>query len=268
MLFTPSVRAYRTLRTTSPKLRLFLHRHLSIPHSDSSIETLICESLRSDPLKLEPIVSDPQLFLRALRSIRARPVIVVRFFRWAEAHPRFDRAGSTAAFVAVLEILAASGFVGPARSFVDRALSLGLHGVVDLLIERRGAVSEAALKLLLDLVLYVYGKNSMTRRSLSTFYKMVYNGLAPDVKYCNWLLRNLRDEGLSDMASAVYEVMVHNGIGPSIITYNTMLDLYCKEGELWRALDLLSEMQKNGVSPSSITYNVLINGLSKSGKLG
>ncbi|KAF8394005.1 hypothetical protein HHK36_020207 [Tetracentron sinense] len=152
-----------------------------------------------------------------------------------------------------------------AYSVMERAISVDLHGIVDVLVD--GYVSSEASIKLLDLLLWIYTKGSMIELCLSTFGKMVHNGFSPDVKNCNRILRVLRDRNLVTKGREFYEAMGEFGIGPTIVTYNTLLDSFCKEGEVQEALDLLLQMQERGCAPNDVTYNVLINGLSKKGEL-
>nr|CAD1831443.1 unnamed protein product [Ananas comosus var. bracteatus] len=222
MLFSAAVPS-KTL--ASPNLLLLLLRRrriqsLSSPNPDANanpnpnnIETLIASTAASDagafgrgwvsPAPLAALPSDRALLLRALASLRGRPRLALRLFRWAERHPSF--APSPAPFCAALALLADAGLARAAFSVAERALRLGLHSVVDFLLLLVGsggaefrfefAVSDATAAKLLDLLLWVYTKCSMAERAVSAFYKMAAHGLSPDVRNCNRILRALRDAG-------------------------------------------------------------------------
>ncbi|KAK9276291.1 hypothetical protein L1049_005822 [Liquidambar formosana] len=128
---------------------------------------------------------------------------------------------------------------------MERVISVNMHGIVEVLIYGNSSF-EVSVKLL-NFLLWVYTKKLMIQQCLSTFDKMIRNGLLPDVKNCNRILRILRDKDLVGKAREVYKKMGEFGIKPTIVTYNTLLDLYCKEGEVQQALDLLLEMQRQWV---------------------
>ncbi|THU51912.1 hypothetical protein C4D60_Mb06t36070 [Musa balbisiana] len=257
----PSIKAYYS-SSSSP---------VDLPHFDA----LLSGIFDSDPAaftrgfrapdSIKPLLSEPHLFLAALRSVRRRPRLALRFFRWAESQPGFPC--SEAVFCAVLQILAEGGLMRAAYSVAQRVLHLRLHGIVDLLID--GHAGPEATAPLLDLLLWLYTKCSMVELAVSTFYKMVAHGFLPDVKNCNRILRILRDTAQWTEVRAIYKQMIKVGVQPTIVTFNTMLDSFCKEGKAEEALKILGEMegQDAGCLPNDITYNVIINGLSKKGEL-
>ncbi|KAF5948161.1 hypothetical protein HYC85_014118 [Camellia sinensis] len=212
--------------------------------------------------QLRTVILDPELFIRVLNSVRGRPRVALRLFRWAEGQPGFKR--SEFIFCTILEILVQNNLMGSAYSVMERVISVDLHGIVDVLID--GYVNAEVSIKLLDLLLWLYTKESMVEQCLLIFDKMVRNGFLPDVKNCNRILRMLRDKDLVGKTREVYQLMGMFGIKPSILTYNTLLDSFCKDGEVQQALDLLLEMQRRGCTPNDVTYNVLINGLSKKGE--
>ncbi|XP_065045617.1 pentatricopeptide repeat-containing protein At1g22960, mitochondrial isoform X4 [Musa acuminata AAA Group] len=258
----PSIKAYYSSSSSSP---------VDLPPFDA----LVSGILDSDPAaftrgfrapdSIKPLLSEPHLFLAALRSVRRRPRLALRFFRWAESQPGFPC--SEAAFCAVLQILAEGGLMRAAYSVAQRVLHLRLHGIVDLLID--GHAGPEATAPLLDLLLWLYTKCSMVELAVSTFYKMVAHGFLPDVKNCNRILRILRDTAQWTEVRAIYKHMIKVGVQPTIVTFNTILDSFCKEGKAEEALKILGEMegQDAGCLPNDITYNVIINGLSKKGEL-
>ncbi|KAL0910455.1 hypothetical protein M5K25_021440 [Dendrobium thyrsiflorum] len=218
------------------------------------------------PARLKHLISDRHLFLCTIHSIGNQPRVALRFFRWAERQPGFHR--SEIPFCVVLEILADAGLMKAAYSVADRALTFGLHGIVDLLIGKY-VNSDVTIKLL-NLLLWMYTKCSMVERAMSTFRKMMDNGFLPEIKNCNRILRVLRDGNMWSDVRAVYQEMVKAGVQPTIVTYNTILDCYCKEGQAEEAYMLLLDMEFNnfaGCLPNDVTYNVVINGLSKKGEL-
>lgn len=209
------------------------------------------------------MVTDPDLLVKILNMIREKPRIALRFFRWIQWQSEVKR--SELAFCAVLEILVENNLMRSAYWIMERVVLADMCGIADVLIGKH--LNSDISTNLLDLLLWIYTKKSMLEQCLSVFDKMLRNGLLPNVKNCNRILRMLRDKNLIEKAREVYRAMEEYGIKPTIVTYNTMLDSFCKEGEVRQALDLVLEMQRRGCLPNDVTYNILINGLSKKGKL-
>jgi hypothetical protein len=112
---------------------------------------------------------------------------------------------------------------------MEKAIDANIDGVVlDALVT--GAATgrgnfEVSIKLL-DLLFWVFTKKSVLEKCLWIFYKMIYNGLLPDVENCNRILKLLRDRGMMNGTKEFYSVMVVCGVRPTIVTYNTMLDSF------------------------------------------
>ncbi|KAH6822468.1 origin recognition complex subunit 4 [Perilla frutescens var. hirtella] len=241
----------------------------NIKSSNGLYETLILKTVRENPKAFRDndwvvpdycsaLVADSDLLLSVINSIRRRPGMVLKIFRWAEGKKGFKH--SEFVFCSVLEILVGNGLMSPAYWVVERVIDVNMEGVVDVLIDGFSNY-EVSLKIL-DLILWVCTKKSDVERCLWVFDSMVKNGFLPDVKNCNRILRVLRDRDSDGKAIEFYELMGQFGIKPSIVTYNTMLDVFCRHGDVQEALDLLREMH-----PNAVTYNVLIDGLSKKGEI-
>ncbi|KAJ8484921.1 hypothetical protein OPV22_017406 [Ensete ventricosum] len=238
------------------------------------------------PDSIKPFLSEPHLFLAALRSVRRDPRLALRFFRWAESQLGFPC--SEAAFCAILQILAEGGLMHAAYSVAQRVLHLRLHGIVDLLID--GHAGPEATVPLLDLLLWLYTKCSMVEHAVSTFHKMVAHGFLPDVKNCNRILRILRDtdqwteEGKAEEALKILGEMEDRDAGclPNDITYNVIINGLSKKGELDKAEKLLDKMRLGNlkealclfnhmrdahIAPNIRTYNILIDGHCRLGAL-
>ncbi|KAL5726876.1 hypothetical protein ACHQM5_000124 [Ranunculus cassubicifolius] len=209
------------------------------------------------------VIIDQDLFLCVLDSIRQRPHLALSFFRWAEIQPGFKR--SELAICTILEILAENDLMRSAYAEMEKIVGNDLHGIVDYL--SGGYVKPEASIKLLDLLLWIYTKNSMVELCLSTFNRMIEKGLSPDVRNCNRILTVLRDRDLGRKAREIYTVMSTSGIQATVVTYNILLDSFCKEGEVQEALDLREEMINRGASPTLVTCNTFVNGFSKWGRM-
>ncbi|KAI6678584.1 hypothetical protein NL676_039380 [Syzygium grande] len=82
--------------------------------------------------KFRDLVVDPGLLARVLGSIRARPRIALRLFRWVQVQDGF--VWSERSFCVVLEILAENGLMRSAYWVVDKAVSLDMDDILDVLI--------------------------------------------------------------------------------------------------------------------------------------
>ncbi|XXG73412.1 hypothetical protein AAC387_Pa07g2333 [Persea americana] len=191
--------------------------------------------------------------------------------RWAEHQPGFD--WSEPSFCAVLEILAENDLMRPAFSVAERAVSLNLLGVVDVLMDE--CISPDVLVKLLDLVLWIYTKKSMVELALSTFYKMGRNGFLPDVNNCNRVFRVLRDgdllvktrEGDIKEAFGLFDNLGRNHLSPAVVTYNMLINGLCRVGALEEARKLKDEISEHGLLPDVVTYTTLANGSCRNGDL-
>ena len=151
-------------------------------------------------------VAEPKLLVRVLNTVRNRPVVALRFFRWAERQTGFKR--SEISYSVILDILARNGLMRSAYCVMEKVVSVKMeNGVIDVV--SSSEVSMPSVKLILDLLLWIYVKKSLLEKCLLVFYKMVSKGLLPDVKNCNRVLRLLRDRDNNiDVAREVYNVMV------------------------------------------------------------
>ncbi|XP_039117986.1 pentatricopeptide repeat-containing protein At1g22960, mitochondrial-like [Dioscorea cayenensis subsp. rotundata] len=223
-----------------------------------------------------PLISNTALFLSALDSIRKRPRLALRFFRWAELQPGFPRCEM--AFVGVLEILADSDLTRAAYAVMERVLALGLHGILDLLIQGRfipGTRWQSA-RFPLFTGWCAVGSSSDVKNcnrednaqdALELLGKMLNKGFSfNDVTY-NVLINATRIVGELQLGSAseafkLGEEMIARGITPDTVSYNVQIDGLCKMGNIDEAYNLLLKMVKDGkrgLSPNKYTYTLLIN---------
>ncbi|CAN0878213.1 Pentatricopeptide repeat-containing protein At1g22960, mitochondrial [Linum grandiflorum] len=199
--------------------------------------------------QFHPVITNPDLLAGVISSMREKreAEVALRFFKWIRSQPGFKC--SESAFCALLEVLVDKGMMRKAYWVAERAIGSKMdENIVDVLISNRSTK-------ILDLLLEVYTKISTAEQRLLVFRKMIRNGMLPDVKNCNKILKVLRDKKEEVEAMQVYRMMGEFGVKPTTITYNTMLDLLADPMER----DLLSEMVTAGCAPNDSTYNVLIN---------
>ena len=95
------------------------------------------------------VIAEPELFIRVLNSIRDKPIIALRFFKWVESQPDFK--GSKFAFVVILEILVQNNLMRSAYWVMERVIGVNMDGFMDILVN--GYVSPEVSVKLLDLFL-------------------------------------------------------------------------------------------------------------------
>ncbi|KAF5180933.1 Pentatricopeptide repeat-containing protein [Thalictrum thalictroides] len=234
----------------------------------------------SDQFKV--IVNNQELFLCALDSIRERPKVALRFFKWAEIQPGFKR--SEYAFCAILDILVENNLMRSAYWVMEKAVQVDLHGIVDVFID--GHVKPEVSIKLLDLLLWIF-----TLKGRYLLLEMRERGCNPsDITY-NVLINGLSKKGQLDQAKEFIEEMLKVRLKISAYTYNPLIHEYCKEGKFLEAFDggngkkrcfshhsdlignmivaflLLDELTSKRLIPTVITYNILIDGLCRLGDL-
>ncbi|XLU20196.1 hypothetical protein S245_056262 [Arachis hypogaea] len=83
--------------------------------------------------QLHAAVSQPELLVRLLYSVRDRPYAALRSFRWVERQPGFK--GSDLAFAVILEILAQNGLMTSAYWVMEKLLlTVRTEAVMDVLL--------------------------------------------------------------------------------------------------------------------------------------
>jgi len=114
------------------------------PFSDSDIQRLILNKIEERgwvteeefwvvPDCFHSLIYDSDLLVKILSSIRCRPRVALRLFRWAEGQKGFKY--SEFSFCTILDILIQNGWVKSAYWVVERVISSNMHKVVDLLVD-------------------------------------------------------------------------------------------------------------------------------------
>ncbi|KAL0408914.1 UNVERIFIED_CONTAM: Pentatricopeptide repeat-containing protein, mitochondrial [Sesamum radiatum] len=206
------------------------------------------------------LVIDSDLFLSVVNSIKNRPRMVLKIFRWAEGQKGFKH--SEFVFCSVLEVLVQNGFMRSAYWVMERVINANMHSIVNVLTD--GYLGIEVTCKVLDLLLWLYSKKSDVERCLWVFDKMVRNGFLPDVKNCNRILRLLRDRDLVGAGPITGDA--EEGLPSNDVTFNVLINGLSKKGMLVEALGLGEEMILRGALPTVSTYNAFMHGYCKQGR--
>ena len=130
-------------------LPLFYHCQCSKESSSFSVspsyfQKLIYQEIQEKPWafsnifwaessQFDDLIMDPDLFVRVLKLIKIRPRVALRFFRWAERQPGFKH--SEEVFCTILEILVRNDLLPSAYYVMERAVSVNLNGIGDVLVD-------------------------------------------------------------------------------------------------------------------------------------
>uniref|UniRef100_A0A0E0Q6Y4 Uncharacterized protein n=1 Tax=Oryza rufipogon TaxID=4529 RepID=A0A0E0Q6Y4_ORYRU len=117
----------------------------------------------------------------------------------------------------------------------------------------------------LDVLVDTYKKSGRVQDAAEVVLMMRDLGLAPSIRCCNALLKDLLRADAMALLWKVREFMVGAGISPDVYTYSTLIEAYCKVREFDTAKKVLVEMRERGCGLNTVTYNVLIAGLCRSG---
>ncbi|KAF2922377.1 hypothetical protein DAI22_07g108733 [Oryza sativa Japonica Group] len=117
----------------------------------------------------------------------------------------------------------------------------------------------------LDVLVDTYKKSGRVQDAAEVVLMMRDRGMAPSIRCCNALLKDLLRADAMALLWKVREFMVGAGISPDVYTYSTLIEAYCKVREFDTAKKVLVEMRERGCGLNTVTYNVLIAGLCRSG---
>ncbi|GFP84704.1 pentatricopeptide repeat-containing protein at1g22960 mitochondrial [Phtheirospermum japonicum] len=213
------------------------------------------------------LVSDSDLFVSVIHSIRNRPRMILRMFRWAQGQKGFKH--SEFVFCSVLEVLVQNNFMRSAYWVVQSVINSNMHNVVDVLID--GYLENEVSCKVLDLLLWLYTKKSDIERCLWVFDKMVKNmqrrGCSPNDVTFNVLINGLSKKGEFNEAKELIAEMSSKGLKVSAYAYNSLISGYCQKGMLVEAFGLGEEMKTRGAFPTLYTYNAFMHGYCKQGRV-
>uniref|UniRef100_A0A0E0AID8 Auxin efflux carrier component n=1 Tax=Oryza glumipatula TaxID=40148 RepID=A0A0E0AID8_9ORYZ len=221
----------------------------------AEVATLLSPAAISSLVRRRPSPSSPRL----------HPKLLLDFFYWSSPQLA-PSAPAPDAFAHLAMSLCAGSLFNLANGLLIKMIrAYPSPPVVLASIHRALSDSGHRSPAVLDVLVDTYKKSGRVQDAAEVVLMMRDLGLAPSIRCCNALLKDLLRADAMALLWKVREFMVGAGISPDVYTYSTLIEAYCKVREFDTAKKVLVEMRERGCGLNTVTYNVLIAGLCRSG---
>ena len=217
------------------------------------------------PSRLSPAALS-SLLRRRNSSPRLHPKLLLDFFYWSRTRLA-PSAPAPDAFAHLAVSLCAAGLYPQASGLLDQMIrAYPTPPLVLSSVHRALSGSDQERRpVVLDVLVDTYKKTRRVRESAEVVLLMKDLSLAPSLRCCNGLLKDLLRADALDLLWKVRGFMDGAGISPDVYTYSTLIEAYCKVRDLESAKKVVEEMRETGCSLNVVTYNTLIGGLCRTG---
>ncbi|CAN1157043.1 Pentatricopeptide repeat-containing protein At4g01400, mitochondrial [Linum perenne] len=238
----------------------------------------------ANPTYKQSLIGSPSRVQKLIAS-QSDPLLAKEIFDYASRHPNF-RHSYTAYLVLILKLGKSKHFslidavVGDLRSkhypvtpqlFSYLIRIYGDANMLDKVIRTLHTMMEFNFKPLpkhLNLILErLVSRRSYVKPALDLFREAKRQGVAPNTKSYNILMRAMCLNDELSIAYKLFDEMFKRDVVPDVESYRILMQALCRKSQVNGAVNLLEDMLNKGFVPDSLTYTTILNSLCRKTKL-